>query len=94
MVVIASFKDKFSQAFYEGVMVQKWYPIRMQISCRLQILDSATCLNDLKSLPSNRFKVLKGDRKEQYSIRVNKQWRICFCWKDEGPYAVEIVDYH
>jgi proteic killer suppression protein len=45
-------------------------------------------------LPSNRFEALKGDRAGQYSIRINRQWRICFEWRDDGAYLVEIVDYH
>lgn len=60
---------------------------------RLRILDSATSLQMLAVLPSNRFEALSGDRKGQYSIRVNMQWRICFRW-DDAPYDVEIVDYH
>ena len=60
----------------------------------LQILDSATNLQDLAALPSNRFEALLGDRKGQYSVRINQQWRICFEWRLDGPHNVEIVDYH
>jgi len=58
--------------------------------------DAATSLRDLAALPGNRFEALVGDRKGQYSIRVNDQWRICFEWPDRtpGPSNVEIVDYH
>jgi proteic killer suppression protein len=65
-----------------------------QAERRLQILDSATCIEDLMNLPSNRFESLRGDRTGQQSIRVNQQWRICFEWREDGPYNVEIVDYH
>ncbi len=64
-----------------------------QADKRLRILDATETLDALKALPSNRFEALSGDRKGQYSIRVNKQWRVCFEW-DEGAHEVEIVDYH
>jgi len=59
-------------------------------------MEAATSLGDLAALPGNRFEALAGDRKGQYSIRVNDQWRICFEWPDQalGPSKVEIVDYH
>lgn len=58
------------------------------------MLDAAPQLRVLYTLPSNRLEALKGDRKSQYSIRVNDQWRICFEWRDGDAYQVEIVDYH
>ena len=61
---------------------------------RLTVLDSAESLQDLAGLPSNRLEALSGGRVGQYSIRINRQWRICFCWSSDGPYDVEIVDYH
>jgi proteic killer suppression protein len=61
---------------------------------KLDILDAATGLDDLRSPPGNRLEALKGDRRGQYSIRVNRQWRICFRWTPDGPEAVEIADYH
>jgi len=63
---------------------------------KLDRLEAAVELKDLAALPGNRFEALKGDRKGQYSIRVNDQWRICFEWPREtpGPSNVEIVDYH
>jgi proteic killer suppression protein len=63
-------------------------------SVRLQILDSAASLQDLSALPSNRFEALRGDRRGQFSIRLNRQWRICFRWGVDGPFDVAIVDYH
>ncbi|MFO7804002.1 MAG: type II toxin-antitoxin system RelE/ParE family toxin [Desulfovermiculus sp.] len=51
-------------------------------------------MDDLKQLPSNRFEALKGDRKGQYSIMINRQWRICFKWYADRPQEVEITDYH
>ncbi len=58
------------------------------------MIDNAYALNDLRSPPGNRLEALKGNRKGQYSIRINDQWRICFVWTDGGAEDVEIVDYH
>lgn len=79
-----------------GEKVRRWEPLRRQAEKRLRILDAATSMGDLARLNSNRLETLKGDRKGQYSIRVNDQWRICFEWQQDapGPSNVEIVDYH
>jgi len=61
---------------------------------RLTVLDSAKSLQDLAALHSNRLESLSGTRAGQHSIRINRQWRICFYWEEEGPIDVEIVDYH
>ena len=92
--MIRSFKNKGTRQIYEGEKVKKWLPIHRQIEKKLQILDVATSLEDLKHLPGNRFEALKGDRNGQYSIRINQQWRICFRWQEGEPFNVEIVDYH
>jgi proteic killer suppression protein len=60
----------------------------------LQILDAATRLDDLASLPSNRLEAMAGDREGQHSIRINQQWRLCFVWREDGPHDAEIVDHH
>ncbi|MBM7330170.1 type II toxin-antitoxin system RelE/ParE family toxin, partial [Agrobacterium sp. S2] len=60
----------------------------------LTILDAATTVEDLRSPPGNRLEKPSGDREGQYSIRLNKQWRICFVWTEAGPESVEITDYH
>lgn len=92
--MIRSFKNKNTKSLYDGKPVKKWRSFTRQAEKRLLILDMATSLIDLKNLPSNRFESLKGDRKGQYSIRINSQWRICFRWSKGEPYDVEIVDYH
>ncbi len=92
--MIRSFKCKHTQLIYEGDCVNKWRSIHKQAEKRLLILDMATCLQDLKGLPSNRFEALYGNRRGQYSIRINLQWRICFRWVENEPHDVEIVDYH
>jgi proteic killer suppression protein len=61
---------------------------------KLQMLDDAAELRDLKSPPGNRLEALSGDRAGQHSVRINDQWRVCFVWTDVGPENVEIVDYH
>ena len=61
---------------------------------KLRILNAAVSLQNLAVPPGNRLEALKGDRKGQYSIRINQQWRICFTWIDANAYGVEIVDYH
>jgi proteic killer suppression protein len=61
---------------------------------KLLLLESAEQINDLKIPPGNRLEKLVGDRSGQYSIRINDQWRICFCWNDGSAFNVEIVDYH
>ena len=72
------------------------FPVRGQGWKRLEILDAATRLADLRALPSNRLEALHGDRGGQLSIRINRQWRLCFEWPAgaAGPSNVEIVDYH
>jgi proteic killer suppression protein len=61
---------------------------------KLELLDSAGALTDLRVPPANRLEALRGDRRGQYSIRINAQYRICFVWAEHGPDHVEIVDYH
>jgi len=94
--VILSYKDKRTERFANGEFVKAFSGFEDQAARRLAILHAATFIYDLRNLRSNRFESLKGDRKGQYSIRINQQWRICFTWddKDEGPKNVEIVDYH
>lgn len=95
-VMIKGFKDKKTSAFAEGKFVRQFAAFKPQAERRLRILEAATGINDLVQLPSNRFEALSGDRRGQYSIRINQQWRICFTWpsRSDGPEDVEIVDYH
>jgi len=92
--MICSFICKHTEKLYHGTRVQRFQSFAQQAEKRLQILESATCIEDLMNLPSNRFEVLSGDRKGQQSIRINLQWRLCFEWREDGPHNVEIVDYH
>ena len=94
--MIQSYRDKRTKEFAEGKRVKEFEGFRRQAEKRLYILDAATSLADLQALPSNALESMKGDRKGQYSIRINMQWRICFEWPEgqSGPSNVEIVDYH
>ena len=68
--------------------------IARHVEKRLRILDAADSLLTLRMLPSNRFEALVGDRHGQYSIRINRQWRVCFEWHEDGAHDALIVDYH
>ncbi len=94
--MIQSYRDKRTREFAEGKRVREFEGFRRQAEKRLDTLDAATSLADLQALPSNALEGLKGDRKGQYSIRINMQWRICFEWPEgqSGPSNVEILDYH
>jgi proteic killer suppression protein len=92
--MIRSFKDKDAKRLFEGKFVRRYRTIESQTQKRLRYLDAATSVQDLAALRSNRFETLEGDRKGQCSIRINRQWRICFRWTEEGAEDVEIVDYH
>jgi proteic killer suppression protein len=92
--MLQSFRDKDTEALYNGPRVRRFEAIQARAEHRLQILDSATSLGDLAGLLSNRLEGLHGDRQGQHSIRINDQWRVCFVWRDDGPHEVEIVDYH
>ncbi len=68
--------------------------IQHRAKMRLDRLDAAIRLDDLRHPPSHHLEALRGDRAGQYSIRINKQWRICFVWQDGHAWQVEITDYH
>ena len=92
--MIGGFRDRRTEAFFAGYPVPAFRAFASQAVRRMTILDHASSLRELGALRSNRLEALSGDRVGQYSIRINRQWRICFRWGDEGPYDVEIVDYH
>ena len=77
-----------------GVRVKRFEAIARTAQKKLAVIRAATTLEDLNTPPGNRLEALSGDRKGQYSIRINDQYRICFVWKEEYAYNVEIVDYH
>jgi proteic killer suppression protein len=94
--MIVSYRDKRTESFANGQRVRDFSGFDRQGWKRLEVLDAATSLEDLRALPGNRLEALRGDRRGQFSIRINLQWRICFEWPvgSPGPANVEIVDYH
>jgi len=94
--MIVSYRDKRTRDFAAGQRVKAFSGIDRAAQLKLDRLDAALSLKDLAALPGNRFEALLGDRKGQYSVRINDQWRICFEWPagSTGPVNVEIVDYH
>jgi proteic killer suppression protein len=94
--MILSYRDDRTSAFAEGRTIRAFQGFARQAYRRLEILDAATSLDELRALRSNRLEALKGNRLGQFSIRINEQWRICFEWPRgaSGPSNVEIVDYH
>jgi len=93
--MIKTFADKETEKLFQR-NASRLLPADIQRKTRLklEILDAADRLEDLKIPPGNRLEKLSGDREGQHSIRVNRQWRICFRWKNGDCYDVEIVDYH
>ena len=90
------FRDKQTERFAQGERIKQFQAFKEQAERRLDLLEAAMSVDDLKKLPSNRLEALGGNRKGQYSIRINAQWRVCFEWPEnaEHPFNIEIVDYH
>jgi toxin HigB-1 len=95
-LVILSYRDERTRDFARGKRVKALFGIERMARLKLDRLEAATSILDLAALPGNRFEALRGDRKGQYSIRINDQWRVCFEWPktSPGPTNVEIADYH
>jgi len=91
--MIKSFKARKTKRFFDGEDVKDYRAFEKVALRKLDMIDAAKDLKDLLSPPGNKLEALKGDRKGQHSIRINKQFRICFEWND-GAENVEIVDYH
>jgi toxin HigB-1 len=93
--VIRTFADKETERLFLRWTSRKLPPDVQRIArMKLEILDAAEALQDLHIPPSNHLEKLAGKRSGQHSIRINNQWRICFVWRQENAYDVEIVDYH
>jgi proteic killer suppression protein len=92
--VIRSFRCADTERLFRRESVRRFRAIERQALRKLDMLDAAPDIRTLASLPGNRFEPLRGDRRGQYSIRINEQWRICFAWRDGDAHEVEIVDYH
>jgi proteic killer suppression protein len=90
------YRDKRLRQFADGYRVKAFQSFEQQLKKRLAILEDAQSRDDLRRLPSNYFEALGGDRSNQYSVRINQQWRLCFEWPEgaEHPFNIEVVDYH
>jgi proteic killer suppression protein len=92
--MIQSFADRETEAVFLTGTSRRWSSIARIATRRLQALDYASAIEDLKDPPGNHLEKLKGDRKGYWSIRINDQFRICFGWDGKDAWEVEIVDYH
>lgn len=92
--MIQSFKCPDTEALFTTGKTKRWHGIKSVAERKLQQLDSAVTLGFLRAPPGNMLESLLGNRAGQHSIRINKQWRVCFEWTADGPINVEIVDYH
>jgi proteic killer suppression protein len=93
--MIRAFADKRTRMVFAGESPKGFPSNILKVARRkLKMVDAAVLLTDLRAPPGNQLEALSGNRKGQYSIRINDQWRICFEWTPDGPTNVEVVDYH
>ena len=92
--MIQSFRSAETERLFRRKPSRKFRSVERAALRKLDMLDAANELRDISSVPGNRLEKLKRDREDQYSIRINDQWRICFVWRDGNVHDVEIVDYH
>ena len=92
--MIRSFQCPDTKRLAQGWAVPRFQAFERVARRKLRQLEIADCLEDLRIPPGNRLEALRGDRAGQHSIRINNQYRLCFLWRDAGPEAAEIVDYH
>jgi toxin HigB-1 len=92
--MIKTFFDKETSDLFDGKRVRRWINIETVAMRKLAMLNRAARLADLRIPPNNCLEALKDDRRGQHSIRINKQYRVCFIWKNGDAYRVEITDYH
>jgi len=92
--MIQTFANRAMARLWDGEFVKAFSAIERAAKRKLDLLHNAKTIDDLRAPPGNRLEALAGDRRGQYSIRINDQWRICFRWTAEGPEDVEIVEYH
>jgi len=92
--VIKSFGSRDTKALFDGQRVSRFQRFERAAVRKLEILEGAITLAELRAAPGNRLELHRGNRKGQHSIRINKQWRVCFVWAEGNAHKVEIVDYH
>ena len=92
--MIKSFRSKDTKALFDGRRVPRFQNFERVAVRKLEMIEGATALAELQTVPGNRLELLRGNRKGQHSVRINQQWRICFVWAEGNAHEVEIVDYH
>ena len=92
--MIKSFKDREAERLFNRLSTRRWQGIARQARRKLEMLNAAKSLNELRLPPGNRLEALKGTRQGRHNIRINDQWRICFVWRGTDAYDVEVTDYH
>jgi len=93
--MIKNFSCKETEKLFNGKFSKRLPQSIQRVALRKLIqLNAATTLDFLRIPPANHLELLTGNRQEQYSIRINEQWRVCFSWRDNNAFDVEIVDYH
>ncbi|NLD36855.1 MAG: type II toxin-antitoxin system RelE/ParE family toxin [Desulfatiglans sp.] len=92
--MIKSFANRDTENIFNDQRVRRFQAFEKQAQKRLMVLHAAPSLDALRLNPGNKFHALSGDRKGQYAISINKQWRVCFHWKEGNAYNFEITDYH
>jgi len=92
--MIVSFKDADTMELFTERKSRRWASIAKVALRKLDQLEAAISLDDMRIPPANRLEALKVDRKGQHSVRINDQYRVCFVWKQDGAHDAEIVDYH
>ena len=92
--MIKTFRCRDTQALFEGKCPRRFKAFAEVAERKLQMLDNVESLRDLRVPPGNKLEALRGDRKGQWSIRINEQWRVCFRFEDGNVLEAEIVDYH
>ena len=92
--MIKSFRDRDTERLFKRLPSRRWGSVARAARRKLEMLEAAESLDELRIPPGNRLEALKGDRRDQHSIRINDQWRICFVWRRGDAFDVEITDYH
>jgi len=92
--MIQSFKCSDTECLFQGIPVKRWKSLERVAMRKLEWVNAAKDIADLRIPPGNRLEKLSGDRDGKYSIRINDQWRVCFEWHRGNAWGVEIVDYH